>query len=328
MRIAARGMALSASCIFVFGCVSDQLNYNTLDLAATVDSLMTRQVLLNLSRFIDDPTTLPSQITLAAGTASTTASFLPAAAGIPLANSTTTTTTAAATVTRASAVSTGAAALTLGGSDSWTQNWTLDPVNDPEQLRRLRFLYRYAVRDPNLMSLLANRNFDFSAVYPVQMTTASVQMPTPPRTHGVKSDTPQRSGTNTVTIRDPTFLISPRCVICANNRIPTTRQIDISQPMKATDFHINRMLQKDWLLWSNGDQPIPADAIDLGAYGRHELYVRTGDLWRLSEFVLLVLDAITQSTMPATIQGTHLLGVATVTSPSAAPASLMFFRHF
>jgi hypothetical protein len=124
MWIAARGIALLASSALVLGCVSEQLNYNTLDLAATVDSLMTRQVLFNLGKFIDDPTTIPSQITLAAGTASTTASFTPSATGIPLSNSTTTTTTAAATVTRATAISRAAAALTLSGNDSWTQNWT------------------------------------------------------------------------------------------------------------------------------------------------------------------------------------------------------------
>jgi hypothetical protein len=307
MWIAARGMVLGALSILVFGCVSEQLNYNTLDLAATVDNLMTRQVLLNLGRFVDDPTTLPSQITLAAGTASTTASFSPSVTGIPLANSTTTTTTAAATVTRAAAISRGAAAMTLSGTDQWMQNWTLDPVNDPDQLRRLRFLYRYAVHDPKLMSELANPNLDFSTVYPVQLTTASVQ-----------SSGKSQGGSGTITVRDPTFLVVPRCVICLNHphRVLTNQQstttgpLAISEPMKATDFHINRMLQKDWLLWSNGDQPIPADAIDLGAYGGHELYVRAGDLWRLSEFVLLVLDAITQSTLSASTQGTHLSGVS------------------
>jgi hypothetical protein len=41
MWIAARGMALSASCALAFGCVSEQLNYNTLHIdaaAAAVDS--------------------------------------------------------------------------------------------------------------------------------------------------------------------------------------------------------------------------------------------------------------------------------------------------
>jgi hypothetical protein len=295
MWIAARGIALSASCALVFGCVSEQLNYNTLDLAATVDSLITRQVLFNLGRFIDNPATLPSQITLAAGTASTTEALTPSATGIPLANSTTTTTTAAATVTRASAVSRGAAALTLGGTDSWTQNWTLDPVNDPDQLRRLRFLYRYAVRDPSLTTELDRPGVDFSNLYPVQLTTLNVS-------------------NRAFTVRDATFLVLPRCIICLRTptsiptwqQNPTSTPLDISKPMTRTDFYVNKMLQKDWLLWSNGDQAIPRDAIDLGAYGGNELYVRAADLWRFSEFVLLVLDAITQSAVPASAQGTHL----------------------
>ena len=47
----ARVAACIAGCLAVFGCASTQLNYNTLDLAASSDNLITSQILFNLGKF-------------------------------------------------------------------------------------------------------------------------------------------------------------------------------------------------------------------------------------------------------------------------------------
>ncbi len=54
------GVALS-------GCAHAQLNSNTIDLVQSLDSLYRKQALINLSRLIDDPNTLPSQVDITSG---------------------------------------------------------------------------------------------------------------------------------------------------------------------------------------------------------------------------------------------------------------------
>jgi hypothetical protein len=63
--------------LFVSGCSSTQLNYNTLDLATSVGDIQTQQVLYNLSIILDDPAAIPTHIDLSDGTASTTNSIEP-----------------------------------------------------------------------------------------------------------------------------------------------------------------------------------------------------------------------------------------------------------
>jgi len=57
---------------FLTGCASYQLNSNTLDVGSTVESLQTKQVLHNISKFIDNPDTIPDQIAISGGTITTT----------------------------------------------------------------------------------------------------------------------------------------------------------------------------------------------------------------------------------------------------------------
>ena len=153
------------------GCASTQLNYNTLDLASTVDSLLSKQVLLNLSRFIDDNSTLPTQVTIAAGTISTTNGLSPSVSGVPLAKSSTITNTvataAATTVTSANAAARAAAALAGTATNTASQTWTIDPSTDAFELSRMRALYRYAIcRD-----FSARCDHILFKEYPVQTTT-------------------------------------------------------------------------------------------------------------------------------------------------------------
>jgi hypothetical protein len=105
----------------------------------------------NLSKFFDDPYAVPSQVQLAGGSATTNNSVSPSIT-TPLSDSTTITNTLASTVaaaTSSTATNTNTTNqlnknTTISASDQWTQTWSIDPVTDPDQLRRLRALYRFA----------------------------------------------------------------------------------------------------------------------------------------------------------------------------------------
>jgi hypothetical protein len=57
--------------LFVTGCASTQLNYNTADLASSLGSLMKSQIFYNLAQALTDPEFVPSQATISIGTAQT-----------------------------------------------------------------------------------------------------------------------------------------------------------------------------------------------------------------------------------------------------------------
>jgi len=138
----------------VLGCASGQLNYNTLDIASSVESLYTRQALDNLSKYIDDPNGIPSQMDILQGTIQTANSITPTLS-VPLSQALTNTTVRAATslTTTHTGVLAGAGA-TVGASDTWQQNWNVVPLSDANTLRNLRALYRYVVY-PDVSALKA-----------------------------------------------------------------------------------------------------------------------------------------------------------------------------
>ncbi|WP_136615055.1 hypothetical protein [Bradyrhizobium sacchari] len=128
----------------VAGCASTQLNYNTLDIASSVSSLYTKQVLSNLSKYIDEPEGLPAQVDIAAGTVQTSNSVTPSITG-PVSKSFTY--GAAGLVTGSAAAG---ASMTGTFADSWQQNWNVSPITDANTLRNLRAIYRYAVYQTNI----------------------------------------------------------------------------------------------------------------------------------------------------------------------------------
>src|SRR5215831_5546027 len=65
------------------GCASTQLNYNTADLASSLNSLTKRQIFFNLAQAITDPEFVPSQVTISVGTAQTLNSVTPSVS-VPL----------------------------------------------------------------------------------------------------------------------------------------------------------------------------------------------------------------------------------------------------
>lgn len=143
-----RGFCIALTLPLASGCASSQLNYNTLDLASTTDSLLTRQILYNFSNFIDSAVAVPAQMVISSGTATTSNSVSPTISA-PLNAGLTTTSTMlrAAAPTTTNTVTSQTASNTLGvsASDAWNQSWAYAPVTDPDRLKRLQALYRYAV---------------------------------------------------------------------------------------------------------------------------------------------------------------------------------------
>jgi hypothetical protein len=131
-----RAAAVSCLAILASGCASTQLNYNTLELASTVESLQTKQVLYNISKFIDDPDAIPDQIVVSSGSVATLNSVTPSLSE----------TAAHANVVAAapSATRTLTKVLTGATTDQWTQSWGIAPIADGDDLRRLRALYLFA----------------------------------------------------------------------------------------------------------------------------------------------------------------------------------------
>jgi hypothetical protein len=132
--------------IWLAGCASTQLTFNTLDLASTSDGLITSQVLHNLSKFRSLPYAMPSQVSIPSGSATTTNSFTPTA-GAPIAQTLTTTLANSASAPLFNATTrthtTPNGSIGISATDQYSQNYTILPLEDPGQLSRLRALYRF-----------------------------------------------------------------------------------------------------------------------------------------------------------------------------------------
>jgi hypothetical protein len=233
-----------ASFLMLAGCASTQLNYNTLDIAKSVESLYLSQALENLSKTIDNPTLIPSQVDIAAGTVQTSNLISPSL-NFPLSKSITR--SGADVVT--STVLAGSTA-TAAANDGWVQTWTISPITDGNNLRNLRALYRYVVV----------ADADLRREYRPPLALENGQF-----------------------VPDKYSLQKPHCVLCTRRLIP------------------NETLHKGWLYWTSDlgsyvppRLPPPGVAvIDLGHWGRHELFISAEDYQNgyLDNFVLFIMGA-------------------------------------
>ena len=345
-------LSLLLTCVTfpLFGCASTQLNYNTLDLASTVDSLVTSQVLTNLAKFVESPTAIPSQVAITSGTVTTNNTINPSISDPINAGSTATTTLATSTSNTLTKTFTGNrtnAGLSLAGTDQWTQTWGVSPLTDPDQLRRLRVLYQFGAGYLTREELLCNypliqkkdNSSQTGSTAPVSVTypttdgkTATVQVGAPPAEK--KDKTIYKlicKGHELEFEPDPAFLNPPSCVICADpSRAYSTNmdECDKKYPRDANShvvcLHLNHRLQNGWLKVAEAPFGAPAGAISLGLYRGKTLYVTSvDDLEQFYEFSLFVLEATTQSATSATGQSAGK-GTATKTAPLLlAPAPML-----
>lgn len=310
--------ALILTATLTTGCASTQLNNNALDLASTVDSLVSRQILYNLSKFIDNPSAIPTQVNISSGSATTTnsvtASFAdPVSKAVTLAR-----TVAGAGVTNSTTTAKGAKTVTPAATDTWSQTWTLSTITDPDQMRRVRALYRFAIgasgdlNDPEFkrecklklpQKFITAEKHKFRRIEGIatkgELNPNYVANDIEPYCPNIqaeyplvkKSITDQNKGT--AFANDPAFLIQPGCIFC----IPP----GYSTPIGVSDRELvlNPRLTNNWLNWEPilGGAPRFAHGpheVPLGDYGGYRLFAANQEAY--SQFMLFILESTAQST--------------------------------
>jgi hypothetical protein len=151
-------------CAFLSGCSTALLNTNTLDLATTIDDLAIRQVVFNLAKIKDNKWAIPSQVQVSGGQVLARTNGT-ATITTPLNSAVTQTTQVASQVVAATraltTTTTGVETANqtsntagVGGTVEATENWNVVPVQDPDQLRRLRLVYQYGAGQISAKDLL------------------------------------------------------------------------------------------------------------------------------------------------------------------------------
>jgi hypothetical protein len=324
-RTWSRFATLSSVILLIAGCASMQLNYNTSEIANTIDSFLTQQVLTNIGRFVNNNIAIPSMVTLASGTVQTTNTITPALTD-PLTNTVATTNQLArviggATTSTASVLGTSTGTgLSITATDTWQQSWITNPIIENHILRRLRSLYRFAV--------LPNMDQDqLICEYQVVVTGKPVEPGKPSGKYWIPCDAKGEVALVATDYSpvdpDPNFIKRPGCVICeplpSSLKVPNgnahcgpTNRNGISDghveivkpsaaapkgippkpdvPIRSNILVLNEKLCNGWLIVK--DFPIrEEDEYYLGFYGGHHLYVKDDQKWAFYQFILFVLEA-------------------------------------
>ncbi|HEY8096243.1 MAG TPA: hypothetical protein VIE65_09185 [Methylobacter sp.] len=199
------------------GCASAQLNYNAIDLASSSVNLIASQILTNLGKFRANPYAIPSQVSIPSGSASTTNTITPTFGG-PLGASAT---LSAANLlaaplfeakTHSHTTPNGTVGLTVG--DQWSQNWTLAPLEDPDQLRRLRALYRFGAGNTDKKQLACEYPLVQLAQGAGAPSQSDAKQPSSGSSYEYASYITSACAPITIGTPDPAFLKPPACVIC------------------------------------------------------------------------------------------------------------------
>jgi hypothetical protein len=191
------------------GCAHTQLNSNTLDVASTIESLYREQTLTNLSRLIDDPNTIPSQVDISGGSIQTQDSITPSL-NLPLGNQVMRNGTTLVVQT----IQENVRALMLGVSGQWSQSWSITPVTDANALRRLRAVYRYAIgykyyyQDNGQIDSKCN-DTDPMEDEELKQNCANNEL--------LSRYNLNKMATNNNIVIDSSRIMEPQCVVCLNN---------------------------------------------------------------------------------------------------------------
>jgi hypothetical protein len=236
---------------FSSGCASTQLNYNTVEISATLDSIYTRETLNNLSKFIDDPNAIPSQVMMVGGTVQTVNTINPSVT-LPLtAQVAKSAESTPALLTLTSTNTLAGAGAGVSGTNTAQQNYTMSPLNDANSLRNQQALYQHAVFGiPLAGHYYVPLVFFQNKFYP-----------------------------------DPYHLQEPHCVLCADKQGEFSGDqkphVHVNKALKGKWLYWDN----DPRLRAEGG------AVDLGHYGNHELFMSRADYERgvLTDFVVFTL---------------------------------------
>jgi hypothetical protein len=241
------------SFLILAGCASTQLNYNTLEIAGTIDSTYTKEALNNLSKFVDNPYAIPSQVILGGGLIQTTNAITPSVT-FPLTPQIAQ--TATGTLSSLSLASTGTiagAGAGLSGTNSAQQQYQVLPLNDANTLRNQQALYRHAVYGTPLVGAYRTHTVFFANKF----------------------------------YEDPYLLQLPHCVLCAIRQ--GTFSPEKPRVYENPALPGKWLYWSDDLL---GEALSPRDEfLALGRFGNHNLFMRKADYAAgvLSNFVLFTL---------------------------------------
>jgi hypothetical protein len=247
--------AAAIICFLSSGCASTQLNYNAVEVSSTLDSVYTRETLNNLSKFIDDPSAIPSQVMMNGGTIQTTNTVNPSISFPFVAQVAKTAQAAPAGLTLSSANTLSAVGGNVSATNTATQNYNIAPINDANTLRNQQALYRHAVFGAPL-----NKH-----TYHVPMVFFQDKF-----------------------FPDPFDLQKPHCVLCAD-------QQGVFSGLQDPVVHVNHALPPKWLYWESdprlSDLLAQGEPVDLGHYGNHELLMSRADFNSgvLTDFVVFTL---------------------------------------
>lgn len=128
------------------GCSTPQLVDTTIAVSGGVDKIYREQAIANLGAVIDDEWAIPSQADITTGVVQTSNVIMPNLT-FPISHQLQDVVSATPSATR-TRPSSGAG---VTASQAWQQSWTTAALTDPNQLKQLRALYRFAVygkRDP------------------------------------------------------------------------------------------------------------------------------------------------------------------------------------
>jgi hypothetical protein len=116
--------------------------------------------------------------------------------------------------------------------------------------------------------------------------------------------------TDTIRVPDETYFHRPSCILCLRQKARTalyTSPPGADPGSPADKLTVNERLQLlsgaqfPWMC-RDGD-PLPQDAVRLGRFGKHVLYISKAEKWKLSDFTLFVLTATAQSTAATNSSG-------------------------
>lgn len=153
--------------VAVSACASTVSNFDALEIAGTYDTILTKQVVFNIYKTLQNEYGVPAFVKISTQTNQVTEGVT-ATPSFPL-SSTATLAQSAAFLTTGRTLATAGAAVSLPIQAQRVTNYTISPINDPDMLRRMRSVYQYAT---GYLS-----QFDFESDYPIIQVSAVAAAP-------------------------------------------------------------------------------------------------------------------------------------------------------
>jgi hypothetical protein len=151
-------VAFSAiSILTLLGCSTPLLNFNTLEQGSTLTDLAISQIVFNLAKIKENAWFVPSQIQFTNGTITARTNLSPTytnPAGAAIFNTTAIARAATTTTTSTAESMTPNPSVSVAATIEDMSNWSITPIQDPEALTRLQWLYQYGAGQMSALDLL------------------------------------------------------------------------------------------------------------------------------------------------------------------------------